>query len=202
MRVPEAGVAHLVEEGSTGSAAGRSRTRRRWRPARRRCTIQNSARGQRDAEERQRPGQVPQDRPERDRPSAPTRPRRTAGCCPSRASACSVSARAGGDDVDVVLDALIGVVDRFADEPTAVVGVSAEPVVEERGRSATPATAIMKRWVRYRSSMTRHGGNGRQHAEDHASTSRTRRRRLSERVVAGCRCPGMRSAATRTGRWL
>ena len=40
-------------------------------------------------------------------------------------------AGAGGEDVDVLLDALIGVVDRVIDEASAVVGVTVEPVAGE-----------------------------------------------------------------------
>ena len=40
-------------------------------------------------------------------------------------------AGAGGEEVDVLLDALIGVVDRVIDEASAVVGVTVEPVAGE-----------------------------------------------------------------------
>ena len=40
-------------------------------------------------------------------------------------------AGAGGEDVDVLLDALVRIVDRMLDEPPAVVGITAEPVAGE-----------------------------------------------------------------------
>ena len=40
-------------------------------------------------------------------------------------------AGAGGEDVDVLLDALVRVVDRVVDEPAPVVGIAVEPVAGE-----------------------------------------------------------------------
>ena len=48
----------------------------------------------------------------------------TVGCVGFRAGA-------GGEDVDVLLDALVGIVDRIIDEPFPVVGIAIEPVAGE-----------------------------------------------------------------------
>ena len=50
------------------------------------------------------------------------------------------AAGVGGEDVDVLLDALVGVVNCVVDEQVSVVGPAVEPVVGQVGRSATCAT--------------------------------------------------------------
>ncbi len=84
-----------------------------------------------ETEDRQRAREVPQDRGERDhRCDRGDRAEQQRG---GRGVVRRVGQRSdtGGEDVDVGLDALIGVVDRVVDEASPVVGLSVEPVPGE-----------------------------------------------------------------------
>ncbi len=85
--------------------------------------------GQGEAQQRQRPGQVPQDRGERDHRDARDSTAPNSSTC-RRAVGRGVGGlpAAGGEDVDVLLDALVGIVDGVVDEAPAVVGPVVQPV--------------------------------------------------------------------------
>ena len=83
---------------------------------------------EREAQYRQRTRQTPQDRGERHHRHHRVDPPEQQGACRSDARGVRSLAGAGGERVDIELDALIGVVDRALEEPAAVEGLIIEPV--------------------------------------------------------------------------
>ena len=87
--------------------------------------------GQCDATDRQRPGQPPQDCAEREHRQHGLDGAEQQGVSRAERRVVRLTAHAGGEDVDVLLDALVGVVDRLTRELAAEVREVAEPVVNE-----------------------------------------------------------------------
>lgn len=76
----------------------------------------------------QRAREIPQDRRERNDRYHRSHRAEQQGLTGANVRNICGGARTGGENIDVLLDTLVGIVNRFVDEPSPVVGVSGKPV--------------------------------------------------------------------------
>ena len=138
---------------SARSAGGRSRTRNPSRPARRPRQSRTSRLGKVKAKDGQRTGQLPQNRCERDDRKHRPHGAEQQGATGSVGRHVGHAAAPGGEGVDVLLDALVGVVDGVIDEPAAVIGPATSQSTVRWSVNQT-RHATMNRWVRYMSTIS------------------------------------------------